>query len=70
MGHIINAKGMRVGLVYNWCDQWFSELQFYPEYLHSIFRIRFFLVYFFNFPCFESRGFFFSHFEMVKNIKI
>jgi len=42
MGHIVNAISLRVGWNTNWCDKWFSELQFYPEYLHSIFRIRFF----------------------------
>lgn len=73
MGHIVNAKGMRLGWVSNWCDQWFSELQFYPEYLHSIYRIRFFLIYFFNMHALEQRGFFFSHFDIIKiykNLKI
>ncbi len=36
MGHIVNAKGMRLGIISSWCDEWYSELQFYPEYLHSI----------------------------------
>ena len=49
------------------------RLQFYPEYLHSIYRIRFFLVYFFNLHPLEQRGFFFSHFNLIKiykNLKI
>lgn len=31
MGHIVNAKGMRLGLISSWCDEWYSELQFYPD---------------------------------------
>jgi hypothetical protein len=42
-------------------------------YLHSIYRIRFFLIYFFNLRPLEQRGFFFSHFNLIKiykNLKI
>jgi hypothetical protein len=28
MGHIVNAKGMRLGIISSWCDEWYSELQF------------------------------------------
>jgi hypothetical protein len=69
MGHVVNARGLRLGWTHNWCDHWFSELQFYPECLHSIFRVRFFLVYFFNLKLFEKHSFFYSHFEVVKYYK-
>lgn len=69
MGHVVNAKGLRLGWTSNWCDHWFSELQFYPECLHSIFRVRFFLIYFFNLNLFERHGLFYSHFEIIKYYK-
>jgi len=69
MGHLINSKSMRLGLLSNWHDEWFSELQYYPEYLHSIYRIRFFLVYYFNYHRLEQRAFFFSHFDILKIYK-
>jgi hypothetical protein len=37
--------------------------------LHSIFRIRFFLIYFFNLFLFEKHGYFYSHFEIIKYYK-
>jgi hypothetical protein len=48
---------------------WYAELQFYPEYLHSIYRIRFFLIYYFNLHPLEQRAFFFSHFNLIKIFK-
>jgi len=69
MGHLINSKSMRLGINSSWCDEWFSELQFYPEYLHSIYRIRFFLIYYFNYYRLEQRAFFFSHFDIIKIYK-
>lgn len=69
MGHIVNARGSRLGFTSNWCDQLYSESHFYSEYIHSIYRIRFFLVYYFNMHALEQRGFFFSHFDIIKTYK-
>lgn len=69
MGHIVNAKSMRVGWCYSWSDQWYTELQYYPEYLHAIFRIRFYLVYYFTDYSIEKRGYFYSHFEIINYYK-
>jgi hypothetical protein len=70
MGHIVNAIGIRLGWNLNWCDKWFSELLYYPEYFHSIYRIRFFVSSFFdNCPSLEENGAFFSHYEIIKHYK-
>lgn len=44
-------------------------LFFYPEYLHSIFRIRFFLAYFFSKKSFNKAAIFYSHFYIVQGFK-
>lgn len=49
-----------------WMIFWITVLS---RYLHSIYRIRFFLIYFFNFHPLEQRGFFFSHFDIIKIYK-
>jgi len=69
MGHIVNAKGFRLGINDNWVDNWFSESQFYCQYLHSLYRIRFYLIYIFSFHFLEREGFFFSHFDIIKSFK-
>lgn len=65
MGHLINPVAVRVGWLSSWSDSWFSEYIYYPEYLHAIFRIRFFLIYFFSSKVIEKIGYFYSHFEIV-----
>lgn len=49
MGHLINPIAFRLGWTKNWCDSWYSELSYYPEFLHYILKIRLFLnSFFFN----------------------
>lgn len=69
MGHVVNAKAMRVGWSTIWCDQWYSELQYYSEYLHSIFRIRYYLVYIFTRRHFDKKSIIYSHFEILRHYK-
>lgn len=69
MGHIVNARGMRLGLKNTWCDLWYSEILFYTEHLHALYRMRYFIIYYFNMYALELRGFFFSHFLFFKNYK-
>lgn len=66
MGHIINPIGMRLGWFLNWTDIYFVEKSLYPLYLHLIFRIRFYLIYFFRLRIIERKGYFYSHFEIIR----
>ncbi len=69
MGHVINAKAMRIGWSTVWSDQWYSEVQYYSEYLHAIFRIRYYLIYIFTRKHFDKKAIFYSHFEIIKYYK-
>lgn len=66
MGYIVNATGRRVGWCYLWCDVFYSEKIYYSEYIHSLYRIRYFLVYFFSHRIFEKLAYFYSHFSFVQ----
>jgi len=59
MGHIVSAKSLRLGWNENWVDTWFSESQFYSEYLHCIYKIRFFFNLYVLQAFFRKRRFFF-----------
>lgn len=63
MGHLINPIGFRVGWFSGWCDSWFSDFVYYPEFLHDLFRVRLFLNFFFSLTAFEKSSLTFSHFE-------
>lgn len=69
MGHIINAKSMRLGWTNIWPDQWYTELYYYSEYLHSLFKIKFYLIYIFTRRHFDKKAIFYSHFELIKYYK-
>lgn len=69
MGHIINAKSIRLGTCINWCDQWYSEKLYYSEYLHAIFRIRLYCYYIFTERHLDRKAIFTSHFELYKHLK-
>ena len=69
MGHIVNAKSTRLGWSTIWCDQWYSERLFYPEFLHSMFRIKLYLIYIFTRRHFHKKAVFYSHFEILKYYK-
>lgn len=65
MGHLINATALRVGWFSNWTDSWFTEHVYYPEFLFLIFRIRLYLIYFFQSKKLERSAYFYSHFEII-----
>ena len=69
MGHVINAKAMRIGWSTIWSDQWYSEILYYSEYLHAMFRIRYYLIYIFTRRHFDKKAIFYSHFEIIKYYK-
>ena len=69
MGHIINAKSMRIGWSALWCDQWYSEILYYSEFLHAMFRIRFYCIYTFTRRHLDKKAIFYSHFEILKSYK-
>ena len=66
MGHLINPIGFRLGHSLSWEDKWFVKSIYYPEYLHSVLKIRAFLYFFFNKKKIEKIGLIYSHFEIVK----
>lgn len=69
MGHIVNAKSTRLGASTFWCDQWYSEKKYYSEFLHAMFRIRFYCYYIFTERHFDRKAIFLSHFELYRYFK-
>lgn len=70
MGHLINPIALRLGHARSWEDNWFVRNLYYPEYLHSIFKIRNYLYFFFTTKYMERRGVLLSHFTLFKFVKI
>lgn len=73
MGYLINPVGFRVGQTRGWVDTWFAYYDFYPEFLHFVLKMRFFLNYFLSSMPDSDSGFFddsilYSHFRIVLNI--
>ena len=66
MGHIINPIAMRIGWFSNWADTFFVKLKYYPEYLHSILRLRNYLFFFVRQERFEGIGLLNSHFVIFQ----
>lgn len=66
MGHVINPVAMRVGWFSNWVDIFYVSLKYYPEYLHSILRLRNYLFFFLKHERWEGFGFFHSHFVILQ----
>lgn len=64
MGHLINPIAFRLGWTKNWCDSWYSELSYYPEFLHYILKIRLFLNSFFFNQNFYNASILVSHFTL------
>jgi len=69
MGHIVNAKSTRLGSITYWNDSWFSIKFYYSEYLHALFRIRYYLYYIFTERHFDRKAIFLSHFELLRHYK-
>lgn len=69
MGHIVNAKSTRLGKSISWCDQWYAERLYYSEYLHAMFRIRFYCYYIFTERHLDRKAIFTSHFELYRHFK-
>lgn len=55
---------MRIGWFSNWCDSWYSEFVYYPEFLHEIYRIRLYLYYFFSLTSMEKLSLILNKFEI------
>ena len=63
MGNLVNATGTRLGWFQNWKDSWYASPLYYGEYLYAFFRMRYYLVYFYNVVEAQKRKFY-SHFTM------
>lgn len=70
MGHLINAKAMRVGWEQDWCDLWFSKNHYYCEFLYSCFRIRYFLIFTYFNKATDRFGMIYSHFYIFIGYKL
>jgi len=69
LGHIVNAKFTRLGTSILWCDKWYAKKTYYSEYLHAMFRIRYYCYYIFTERHFDRKAIFLSHFEIYKHFK-
>jgi hypothetical protein len=65
MGHLINPISTRIGKFLYWEDFWFVEHIYYPEYLHSLLKIKLYLIYFFETSLFENNKILYSHFDFL-----
>ena len=69
MGHLINPIAFRLGHTRSWEDNWYIKNIYYPEFLHSILKIRHYLYYFWTSRYMERKGILLSHFYIFKFIK-
>lgn len=69
MGHLINPIAYRLGHSRSWEDSWFTKSIYYPEFLHSILRIRQYIYYFWTTRFMEKKGILLSHLNIYKFTK-
>ena len=69
MGHLVNPIAFRLGHTRSWEDNWYIKNIYYPEFLHSILKIRHYLYYFWTTRNMEKKGILLSHFYIFKFIK-
>lgn len=69
MGHLVNPIAFRLGHSRSWEDNWYIKNIYYPEFLHSMIRIRQYLYYFWTTKYMEKRGFLLSHLYFYKFLK-
>lgn len=69
MGHLINPIAYRLGHSRSWEDNWFIKNIYYPEFLHSILKIREYIYYFWTTRFMEKKGILLSHFYIYKFAK-
>jgi len=69
MGHLINPIAYRLGHSRSWEDSWFVKNVYYPEFLHSMLKIRNYIYYFWTTYFMEKKGILFSHFYIYKFLK-
>lgn len=70
MGHLINARGFRVGWTLVWCDFWYAPLYDYSSFFFFCARLRAMLQLLFYAKTIDRSEFIFSHFEIIKHFKI
>lgn len=70
MGHLVNARAVRLGFSKHWWDAWFSPNYMYAEFTMSCMRIRYFMIYFFFSKwVLVNLLLIFSHVEVIKRFK-
>lgn len=61
MGHLINPTALRIGWKKTWLDNIYTEHLEYPQLLHKVLRIRFFINCFLIKPYIKAATFLYSH---------
>lgn len=69
MGHLVNPIAFRLGHSRSWEDNWYMKNIYYPEFLHSMLKVRHYLYYFWTTRNMEKKGFILSHFTFFKFMK-
>ena len=69
MGHLINPVAYRLGHTRSWEDSWFVKNIYYPEFLHSVLKIRKYIYYYWTTRFMEKKGILFSHLSIYKFLK-
>jgi len=57
MGHLVNPIAYRLGHTRSWEDNWFIRNIYYPEFLHSMLKIRQYIHYFWTTRFMEKKGY-------------
>jgi hypothetical protein len=70
MGHLINARGFRVGWTLVWSDFWYAPLYDYSSFFFFCARLRAMLQLLFYAKIIDRSEFIFSHFEIIRYFKI
>ena len=69
MGHLVNPKSLRLGWSLNWEDSWYIQNIYYPEFFHTVQKIRLIIIYICQEDYIEDTGFMLSHFEIIQTLK-
>jgi hypothetical protein len=68
MGHLINPVAFRLGWSKSWVDSFYVLPTYYPQFLHLVLRLRFYLLYFFRRQSTQKLGYLYSHFTINAGI--
>jgi len=70
MGHLINPIAFRLGHSRSWEDFWFVKNLYYPEFIHSILKLRNYIYYYFKKKKILKAGYGLCKFNILKVNKV